>query len=61
MKGGKREGSGRTPSAKPLSSIITFRTTPEQAEKLKSLGGGDWVRQKIDIAKKKSAHIATAA
>ena len=55
MKGGKREGAGRAPSANPFTARTTVRTTPEQAEKLKSLGGGDWIRQQIDSEKKKAA------
>ena len=53
MKGGKREGAGRAPSANPFTARTTVRTTPEQAEKLKSLGGGEWVRHQIDLAKAK--------
>lgn len=29
---------------------FTFRATPEQIERLKRLGGADWIRRQIDAA-----------
>jgi hypothetical protein len=50
--GGAREGAGRKEgSTKPdKKESITIRLTPEQQAKLKALGGGKWIRQKIDDA-----------
>lgn len=47
MKGGKREGAGRKPSASPHTARVTIRLTPAQAAQLKSLGGAVWLRQQI--------------
>lgn len=55
MKGGKREGAGRKPSANPYTAQPTIRMTPEQQAALKTLGGSAWVRDQIDSANKKAA------
>ena len=52
MKGGKRTGAGRKPSAIPFTAQTTIRTTPSQQTALKALGGALWVRQQIDAALK---------
>lgn len=51
-RGGAREGAGRPAgSTKPdKKESITCRLTPEQRVKLKTLGGAEWVRRKIDEA-----------
>lgn len=35
--------------------VVSIRTTHEQKEKLARLGGGEWVRKKIDQAKEPKA------
>lgn len=55
MKGGKRAGAGRKPSANPYTEQPTIRMTPEQYEALKALGGANWIRLQIDSANKKAA------
>lgn len=46
-RGGKREGSGR-PKGRVYSSKVTLTLTEPQKNKLLSLGGSRWVREKID-------------
>lgn len=48
MKGGKRTGAGRKPSANPYTASHAVRMTPAQLAALKALGGAAWVRGKID-------------
>ncbi len=48
MKGGKREGAGRKPSADPASKMTTMRLTPTQHAKYLELGGSRWVKRLID-------------
>ena len=54
MKGGKREGAGRKPSANPYTTQPAIRMTPAQHARLKTLGGSAWVRQQIDLAEEKA-------
>lgn len=53
-KGGPREGAGRPPLAgkgKPKETVaVLINMTKPQREKLKALGGAQWVRGKIDEA-----------
>ena len=58
MKGGKREGAGRKPSANPYTAQTTVRTTPTQQAALKTLGGSVWVRQQIDKARMQGANLS---
>lgn len=58
MKGGKREGAGRKPSANPYTAQPTIRMTPEQQAALKTLGGSAWIRGQIDTAIKKPPDVS---
>ena len=49
MKGGKRDGAGRKPSADPHTARVTVRLTPQQQAKLKALGGAVWLREQIHL------------
>lgn len=49
MKGGKREGAGRKPSANPHTARVTIRLTHAQALQLKTLGGAVWLRKQIQL------------
>lgn len=56
QKAPKRGGAGRGQGRKPLSPgeesvVVTMRMTPGQRDKLVRLGGGKWVRDKVDKAK----------
>ena len=53
MKGGKRDGAGRKPSANPYNVRLTHRVTADQALAIKSLGGAVWLRQQADLENKK--------
>lgn len=57
-RGGKREGAGR-PAIDPAEETVTFsmRMTASQREKLQALGGGAWVRERIDKAKTEPARL----
>lgn len=48
MKGGKREGAGRKPSADPATKMATMKLTPTQHAKYLELGGSRWVKRLID-------------
>lgn len=53
-----RGGAGRGQGRKPLSEeeptvVFTVKMTVTQREKLSRLGGGAWVRRKIDQAREK--------
>ncbi len=51
-KGGPGRGQGRKPSAiSNAMKTVTVKVTELQREKLAKLGGGKWVRAKIDAAK----------
>jgi hypothetical protein len=51
-KGGAGRGQGRKPlvDGKPMVPV-TVKMLPDQRDKLKRLGGGQWVREKIDQEK----------
>lgn len=50
--GGAGRGQGRKPLPEGEAMIpVTLKMKPAQREKLASLGGAPWVRQKIDKAK----------
>jgi hypothetical protein len=45
-------GQGRKPLQAGVETVIvSIRLTPEQAAKLKRLGGGEWVRERVKKAK----------
>jgi len=46
---------GRPPLSAAPSVKFTLRLTPEQKAKLDSLGGAEWIRDRIERAKKKEA------
>ena len=50
MKGGKREGAGRKPSADPATKMATMKLTPTQHAKYLELGGSRWVKRLISEA-----------
>lgn len=51
--GGAREGAGRKPSVAgaPATATISIKVTEQQKEKLRLLGGAQWVRDAIDRVK----------
>jgi len=49
--GGARSNSGKQVAAGDIMVVIAFRGTPAQKKKMEALGGGAWVRQRIDAAK----------
>lgn len=53
-RGGAGRGQGRKPLVEGEAMVpVTVKVLPTQREKLKRLGGGQWVREKIDQAKDK--------
>lgn len=52
-KGGKRPGSGGVCKYDAPMVVVAYRMTREQRDKLVRLGGGEWVRAKVDAAKEK--------
>ena len=51
-RGGPGRGQGRKPIQEGEPMVpVTVKMLPTQKEKLKRLGGGPWVRKKIDQAK----------
>lgn len=46
--GGKRTGAGRKKIDDEPSVTVSFRATPRQRDKFKRMGGGKWIRRKID-------------
>lgn len=48
MKGGKREGAGRPPTANPARHTVKTRLTDEQYIKWQELGGSKWIKRQID-------------
>ena len=45
-------GQGRKPLKEGVETVqVNIRLLPEQRDKLKMLGGNDWIRRKIDKAK----------
>lgn len=49
--GGAGRGQGRKPLVPGMSTVgVTIKLTPPQKEKLSRLGGGAWVRDKIEQA-----------
>jgi len=60
-RGGNGRGQGRKPIAEGQLSIgVTIRMTEAQREKLKRLGGAEWVRDRIDKAKEPNAALTGA-
>ena len=53
MKGGKREGAGRPPSADKATLLITIKATPAQKAKFLELGGSRWVKRLLNEAEAK--------
>lgn len=52
MRGGAGRGQGRKPLTEDGAMVpVTIKMTEPQRAKLKELGGGKWVREKIDRAK----------
>lgn len=50
--GGARPKAGRKPLLDGVASVlVALRMTPPQRDKLRRLGGGTWVRKKIDKAR----------
>lgn len=51
--GGAREGAGRKPAVAgaPATATVSVKVSEEQKEKLRLLGGAQWVRDKIDEVK----------
>jgi len=55
QRGGAREGSGRKPLSEGEATVpVVTRMTEAQRDKLKRLGGAQWVRKKIDQAREPS-------
>lgn len=52
-RGGKRPGSGGVCKYDAPMVVVAYRMTAEQRDKLARLGGGEWVRAKVDAAKEK--------
>ena len=53
-RGGAGRGQGRKPKPDGEAMVpVTVKMLPNQREKLKRLGGGQWVRGKIDQTKEK--------
>jgi hypothetical protein len=52
-RGGTREGAGRKPinDGGAASATLTVRVTQAQKNKVMALGGSEWIRQMIDIAR----------
>lgn len=48
QRGGAGRGQGRKPSGTPASKTYTMRLTPAHADKLRTLGGTDWIREQIE-------------
>ena len=51
----RQRGRPRKPDDLALRDNVTFRLRDGQKEKLDRLGGGEWVRKRIDRAKLKGA------
>lgn len=52
LRGGAGRGQGRKPLTEDGAMVpVTIKMTEPQRAKLKELGGGKWVREKIDRAK----------
>jgi hypothetical protein len=50
-KGGTRPGAGRKPIGDEAMVPVTVKMLPVQRDKLRRLGGSEWVRHQIDRAK----------
>lgn len=51
MKGGKRPGAGRPPSANPATKLATIKFTTTQHARFLELGGSRWVKIMLDQEK----------
>lgn len=50
-RGGFREGAGRPPAENPKNVVFQIRLTADERAKLGRLGGAEWIRDRIKLAR----------